>query len=83
MTTSAPISLSLGNLTRADGSAIAATGNSAVQVAVHGPGDVPLHKEQLEEATVEVVFKDAARSKDCKILVLCIRHLIECLNSDS
>lgn len=54
----------LGNLTRADGSAIAAMSHSSVQVAVHGPGDVPMHKELLEEAAVEIVFKDAAHSKD-------------------
>lgn len=58
------IHFELGNLTRADGSAVAAVGDSSVQVAVHGPGDVPLHKELLEEAAIEVVFKDAARSKD-------------------
>lgn len=64
MSTSCDVIFRLGNLTRADGSAVAASGNSAVQVAVHGPGEVPLHKELLEEAAVEVVFKDAARSKD-------------------
>ena len=56
--------LHLGNLTRADGSAVAAHADSSVQVAVHGPGDVPLHKELLQEAAVEVVFKDAAHSKE-------------------
>ena len=58
------IHFELGNLTRADGSAVAAIADSSVQVAVHGPGDVPMHKELLEEAAVEIVFKDAARSKD-------------------
>ena len=56
--------LRLGNLTRVDGSAVAACDGCAVQVAIHGPGDVPLHKELTGEAAVDVVFKSAARSKD-------------------
>ena len=59
--------LHLGNLTRADGSAIASLGDSVVQVAVHGPSEAPLHKELMQEAAVEVVFKGAARSKEGEV----------------
>jgi len=53
----------LGNLSRADGSALYTEGETVMQVAVWGPADLPQSREIPENATVEVIFKHAAASK--------------------
>ena len=47
----------MGELTRADGSALLAQGETVVACAVFGPGDVRPNKELLSQATVEVTYK--------------------------
>lgn len=54
----------LGNLSRSDGSAILSQGETTLQVAVFGPGDVAMHKEIPDRATVEIITKSARRSKE-------------------
>lgn len=56
----------LANLSRADGSCLYTEGDTVMQVAVWGPGDVSQQKETPDRATIEVVYKCAATSKECK-----------------
>ena len=62
--------IQMGNLSRSDGSAIISKEDTTVQVAVFGPGDVALHKELPDRATVDILLKSASRSKESK----CVYH---------
>ena len=60
----------MGNLTRADGSAIVSKGDTTIQVGLFGPSDLPMHKELPDKATVDVVLKSASRSKESELKML-------------
>ncbi|KAI1284873.1 Exosome complex component Rrp41 [Halotydeus destructor] len=71
------ITIKLNNLTRADGSAIYAHGNSAFQVAVYGPADQPFHKELPDKALLDVYYKQSSYSKDSPPEVLEIEKFVK------
>ncbi|KAK9760020.1 exosome non-catalytic core subunit rrp46 [Basidiobolus ranarum] len=52
-----PLYCSQGLLNRADGSARFEHGKSAVLCGIHGPMEVKINQEQLDKATLEVVFR--------------------------
>jgi len=64
--------LRLGNLTRSDGSAILSRADTTIQVAIFGPGDVVIHKELPDRATVEVVLKCASKSRESEFAMVLI-----------
>lgn len=55
----------MGHLTRPDGSATVYQGDSCVMVAVYGPGEVRMNKEQLDRATVDIVYKPKSGLPGC------------------
>lgn len=60
-----PMSCELGHLNRPDGSAMLFQGDACVIAAVYGPGEVKISKEQIEKATVEVVYKPKSGLPGC------------------
>ena len=60
-----PLHCELGNLTRPDGSAVLSQGDTCIISAVYGPGEVRMNKEQLDKATVEVVYKPKSGLPGC------------------
>eukprot|EP00455_Lapot_gusevi_P011838 TRINITY_DN1553_c0_g2_i1.p1 TRINITY_DN1553_c0_g2~~TRINITY_DN1553_c0_g2_i1.p1 ORF type:complete len:244 (+),score=19.74 TRINITY_DN1553_c0_g2_i1:53-733(+) len=55
-----PISCELGLLNRADGSARFSQDKTSVVVAVYGPVEASSRNEQIDKATIEVVFRPAS-----------------------
>lgn len=55
----------MGNLSRPDGSTTIYQGDSCVIVSVYGPGEVRMNKEQLDRATVDVVYKPKSGLPGC------------------
>lgn len=60
-----PMSSELGHLTRPDGSTTLFQGDTSVVVSVYGPGEVKVNKENIEKATVEVVYKPKSGLPGC------------------
>lgn len=60
-----PLQCELGNLSRPDGSSVLTQGDTCVISAVYGPGEVRLNREQLDKATVEVVYKPKSGLPGC------------------
>lgn len=57
--------IQVGQLTRADGSSIFVSPEAVLQCAIYGPVDVPFHKEMPDKATIDIVLKTGAKSKEC------------------
>ncbi|XP_060581322.1 exosome complex component RRP46-like [Ruditapes philippinarum] len=55
----------MGHLSRPDGSATVYQGDTCVMVSVYGPGEVRMNKEQLDRATVDVVYKPKSGLPAC------------------
>ena len=60
-----PLNCELGSLTRPDGSAVLSQGDTCIISAVYGPGEVRMNREQLDKATVEVVYKPKSGLPGC------------------
>ena len=60
-----PLSSDLGHLTRPDGSATLFQGDTSVMVSVYGPGEVKIHRENIDKATVDVVYKPKSGLPGC------------------
>jgi exosome complex component RRP46 len=60
-----PITCEQGHLSRPDGSATMYQGDTCVMAAVYGPAEVRVNKEQLDRATVEVVYKPKSGLPGC------------------
>ena len=60
-----PMNCELGQLSRPDGSTAFSQGDTCVVSAVYGPGEVRMNKEQLDKATVEVVYKPKSGLPQC------------------
>ena len=82
-----PLTSEMSLLSRPDGSALFNHGDSSVLAAVYGPAEVKMNKEQLDRATVEIVYKpkvglpgcaDRAREKlicdTCQAAILATLH---------
>lgn len=66
----------VGQLTRADGSSIFVSPEAVLQCAIHGPLDVPYHKEMPGKATIEVLLKTASKSKESSPEIKCDQEFI-------
>lgn len=64
------------NLSRADGSAIFADGNTVIQTAIFGPADIPFHKEIPDKATLEVIYKRSSFTKDSEFYAVYMCNLV-------
>ena len=60
-----PMNCELSQLSRPDGSAYFSQGDTSVISAVYGPGEVRIMKEQLDKATVDVVYKPKSGLPQC------------------
>ncbi len=56
-TASRPLQASLGPITRADGSALFSCGATTVLCGVYGPAEVRAHRELIDRASTDVVFR--------------------------
>lgn len=82
-----PIRCQVSLLSRPDGSSLFCNGDTSVMAAVYGPAEVKISKEQMDKATVEVVYKpkigmpgcaDRAQERDicqvCESIILTALH---------
>lgn len=60
-----PLTCEMGQLSRPDGSATTYQGDTCVIVSVYGPGEVRMNKEQLDRATIDVVYKPKSGLPAC------------------
>lgn len=60
-----PMTCETGHLSRPDGSTTMFQGDTCVMTAVYGPGEVRMNKEQLDRATVDVVYKPKSGLPGC------------------
>ena len=60
-----PMIAELSLLSRSDGSVSFCQGDTNVYACVHGPGEVKISKEQIDKATVEVVYKQKVGLPGC------------------
>ncbi|XP_045214083.1 exosome complex component RRP46-like isoform X2 [Mercenaria mercenaria] len=74
-----PLTCEMGQLSRPDGSATTFQGDTCVTVSVYGPGEVRINKEQLDRATIDVVYKPKSGLPACadKAREKVIRHTCE------
>lgn len=60
-----PLTCEMGSLSRCDGSGTLFQGDTCVLTCVYGPTEVRINKEQLDKATVEVVYKPKSGLPGC------------------
>ncbi|XP_035228251.1 exosome complex component RRP46-like, partial [Stegodyphus dumicola] len=73
------LSVQFSNLSRSDGSALLAVGDTVVQAAVYGPTEIKVSKELCDKAVIEVNFKPKVGQSDSeeRVMEAFIRNAVE------